>query len=90
VPFVDYIGGLAFLGMGPNEPPYRVRVVFTVVTYLDVARVRLKDAFLPHGRRIGVAKCCPESAPCAWHAALSQIERGPWPVLADGSRSKAN
>ena len=41
-----------------------------VITNYDGVRVWLKDAFDTNGKRIGVAACCPESAPCPWHEAL--------------------
>ena len=47
--------------------------VDTVITNLDGARVWLKNAFDSKGRRIGVSACCPEAAPCAWHAAVGRL-----------------
>ena len=48
----------------------------TVVTGMDGTLMWLKDAFPSNGRRIGVAACCPKSAPCPWHAALGRLQRG--------------
>ena len=45
----------------------------TVITNLDGAKVWLKDAFDPKGRRIAVSACCPESDPCPWHAAIARL-----------------
>jgi hypothetical protein len=48
----------------------------TVTTSYDGTRVWLKEAFDTHGKRIGVAACCPVSAPCAWHEALGKVGYG--------------
>ena len=42
----------------------------TVITNYDGQRVWLKEAFDQNAKLIGVAACCPESEPCAWHKAL--------------------
>ena len=44
----------------------------TVISH-NGARVWLKDAFSKNGRRIGVAACCLQSAPCMWHDTLGRI-----------------
>ena len=63
-----------------DDPPGTLRALLgincgadTVVTGMDGTRIWLKDAFSASGRQIGVTQCCFESAPCAWHAALSRI-----------------
>ena len=63
-----------------EEPDVAISLVLGINCHADTVvdcggeRVWLKEVFLANGRRIGVGECCPESAPCAWHAALRDID----------------
>jgi hypothetical protein len=56
----------------------------TIAVNCDGTRVWLKEVFGISGRQIGVVDCCPESAPCPWHAALgisTSIATRPVPTI---------